>query len=101
MRRCKFQPSLISPEGDGFEGSLGDGSCLLDLRGLQMKGHVLQPEERAVRGREEQALKRRRVVWPNRRVHKLRLQLGELLFCVLLLLLKLFTSLLHRLFLIG
>lgn len=89
--------TVFSPEGDGFEGSLADRTRLLDLRGLQMESHVLQPEEGAVWRRQEQTLKRHCAVRTHRRVHELRLQLAELLLRVLLLLLQLFTGLFHRL----
>lgn len=88
---------VFAPEGDGFEGSLADRACLLDLSGLQMESHVLQPEEGAVRRRQEQTLKRHRAVRTHGRVHELRLQLAELLLRVLLLLLQLFTGLFHQL----
>lgn len=40
--------SFSGPERDGFEGPLSHSSGLLDLRGLQVMSHVLQPEQGAV-----------------------------------------------------
>lgn len=78
-----------SPEGDGFEGPLCHGAGLLDLGGLKMVGHVLEPQQGAVGRSKEQTLKGSCVLRLQAGIHQLNLPLYQGLLCRLLLLLKL------------
>lgn len=77
------------PEGDRFEGPLGHSAGLLDLGGLQVMGHVLEPQQGAVGGGEEETLEGGRVLGPQARIHQLSFPLYQGLFRLLFLLLKL------------
>lgn len=82
-----------SPEGDGFEGPLGHGASLLDLGGLKMMGHVLEPQQGAVGRSKEQALEGSCVLRLQAGIHQLSLPLHQRLLCRLLLPLKLVPGL--------
>lgn len=85
---------FYSPERDGFEGPLSHGSGLLDLRGLQVMSHVLQPEQGAVGRGQKQPLEGGRVLGPQVWIHQLGFPLHQGSFCRLLLLLQLMVRLL-------
>lgn len=82
------------PEGDRFEGPLGHSTGLLDLGGLQVVGHVLEPQQGAVGGGEEETLEGSCVLGPQAGIHQLRFPLYQGLFRLLFLLLKLVSRLL-------
>lgn len=82
------------PEGDRFEGPLGDSAGLLDLGGLQVVGHVLEPQQGAVGGGEEETLEGGCILGPQAGIHQLGFPLYQGLFRLLLLLLQLVSRLL-------
>lgn len=82
------------PEGDRFEGPLGHSAGLLDLGGLQVVGHVLEPQQGAVGGGEEETLEGGCVLGPQAGIHQLGFPLYKGLFRLLFLLLKLVSRLL-------
>ncbi|TNN71201.1 hypothetical protein EYF80_018549 [Liparis tanakae] len=84
-----FSFSCSSLDQHKHEGPLGHGAGLLDLGGLQMVSHVLEPEQGAVGGGEEQALEGAAILGPQARIHELRLALHQGLLRRLLLLLEL------------
>lgn len=85
---------MSPPEGDGFQSPLGHRAGLLYLGGLQVMGHVLEPQQRAVGGGQQEALEGGGVLRPQAGVHQLGLALHQSLLCVLLLLLELMPRLL-------
>lgn len=82
------------PEGDGFQSPLSHRAGLLYLGGLQVVGHVLEPQQRAVGGSQQEALEGSGILWPQAGVHQLGLALHQSLLCLLLLLLDLMPRLL-------
>lgn len=82
------------PEGDGLQGPLRHRAGLLDLRSLQVVGHVLQPQQGAVGGGQDEALKGGGVLRPQVWVHQLCLTLNQSPLRRLLLLLQLMARLL-------
>lgn len=83
-----------SPEGDGFEGPLSHSTGLFNLCGLQVVSHVLEPQQGAVGGSEEQPLEGGRVLGPQAWIHQLSLPLHQSFLCRLFLLFQLVTRLL-------
>lgn len=82
-----------SPEGDGFEGPLCHSTSLLNLGGLEMMGHVLEPQQGAVGGSKEQTLKGGYVLGLQFGIHQLSLSLHQGLLRRFLRLLKLMARL--------
>lgn len=94
FRSISLNLLLSTPEGDGFQSPLGHRAGLLYLGGLQVVGHVLEPQQRTVGGSQQEALKGAGVLWPQAGVHQLGLTLHQSLLSLLLLLLQLMPSLL-------
>ena len=87
----------LRPEGDGLKGPLSHGTGLLDLRGLQVESHVLQPQNRAIGGAQHQSVKIIRGLWLPPRIHQRLLNAGQFLLCLLLLQLPFFLAFLYLL----
>ncbi|KAG7223842.1 hypothetical protein INR49_026525 [Caranx melampygus] len=86
-----------SPEGNRFQSPLSHSTGLLNLCGLQVMCHVLQPKQRAVGRGKEQALEGHCVFRAQVWIHELSFPLYQRLLRCLLLLLHLMTGLLLRL----